>query len=41
MYNLPAEQMHAPVIGPLHHNQKDLLQGERMLAAVSCWLCGA
>ena len=24
MYNLPVEQMHAPVVGPLHHNQKDL-----------------
>lgn len=27
MYNLPVEQMHAPVVGPLHANQKDLLQG--------------
>lgn len=29
MYNLPVEQMHAPVVGPLHANQKDLLQGLR------------
>ncbi|PSC68216.1 Pre-mRNA-processing factor 17, partial [Micractinium conductrix] len=29
MYNLPVEQMHAPVVGPLHHNQKDLTAGLR------------
>ncbi|EFN53026.1 hypothetical protein CHLNCDRAFT_32300 [Chlorella variabilis] len=29
MYNLPVEQMHAPVVGPLHHNQKNLTQALR------------
>lgn len=29
MYNLPVEQMHAPIVGPLHHNQKDLMAGMR------------
>ena len=27
MYNLPVEQMHAPVMGPTHHNQKSALAG--------------
>lgn len=27
MFNLPVEQMHAPVVGPLHHNQKHALSG--------------
>ncbi|PRW45460.1 pre-mRNA-processing factor 17-like isoform X1 [Chlorella sorokiniana] len=29
MYNLPVEQMHAPVMGPAHHNQKSALAGLR------------
>lgn len=29
MFNLPVEQMHAPVVGPLHHNQKHALSGVR------------
>ncbi len=27
MYNLPVDQMHAPVMGPAHHNQKSALAG--------------